>query len=98
MKRLISRIVFVVAALFVSSARAQMVLFDGTRVAAILHDTHDDPAIATAADPLARDLTALTGQTPARNTHSGPAIIIGVQTAPMMSFLLHTNDVDTRPL
>jgi hypothetical protein len=77
-------------------------LFDGKRVAAIVHNGAENTPIANAALLLARDLTALTGEAPRISSGfgglSGPAVIVGPADAPLIAALLKANQIDPTPI
>ncbi len=100
---LLSRMFGVIAALLficVPARAAEITLFDGKSVAAIVVD--GGTPIRKAGELLARDLAALSGRAPAvaESTEGakGALVIIGRFDAPLIASLLKANKIDTAPI
>lgn len=81
---------------------ASPVQFDGARSVVIVHDDLDAKPLATAAELLARDLTALIGRKPAIAERiprdEANIVIIGLANSPRIAALLRFNGIDPSPL
>jgi hypothetical protein len=84
------------------AATAQTIEFAGSDAAVVVHDDTRAAPLATAADLLARDLTALTGHKPivaARLPQGTPTtVIIGLANSPLVTRILRANGIDATPL
>jgi hypothetical protein len=92
---------FVMAlALALPARAAELTLYDGKSVAGVVYD--GPTPIKKVAELLARDLTALSGRTPAIATNTdgvrGPLVIVGQKDAPLIAALLKANAIDVSPL
>ncbi len=89
----------VLAALSIAlPARAtDTVLFDGQRIAGVVHDDHGaGKTVSLAADLLSRDLTALTGQTPGACTKV--CIVVGLYDSPTIKRIAKIGNVQLSDL
>lgn len=80
----------------------EITLYDGKRVATIVHMGADNLPIANAAALLARDLAELTGRRPTVTVRGasdlGTGVIIGVVQDPPIASLLSANGIDWSPI
>lgn len=100
---LLSVIVGFASFLVAPAARAQMVtLFDRNSLATVVYDEGSGTPIAKAADLLARDMQALSGNVTTVSsgieTVRGNVVLIGLASAPDISELLKANDISTAPI
>jgi len=91
------------ASLLASASQAgELTLFDGRAAPAIVYDDTKAAPLGKAAQLLAHDLTALTGQAPAVSKKAakgqGPAVIFGLAKSPAIAALLKANHIDAKPL
>ena len=98
-------LLFAVAIFAAGAARAaasDLKLFDGNHVAAIAIDPQGGAPFDNLAALLARDLTALTGQTPAIGADpaavKGPVIIIGLASSPAIAALLENSGIGSQQI
>jgi hypothetical protein len=81
---------------------ASVVLFDGASVAAVSYDRTGGTPIRKAAELLSRDLTGLSGRTPAVGDETGSStgnlVIIGLAKSPQIAALLKKSGISADPI